>query len=441
MSTAAQKVMGLAPTQPPMHIPQLLTNGANWVLYKRRIKFALQTKPNLQRHLEGMEPTPMPPKPLSDKATNDEKKAYKEALSEYLTTKDEWTASNGSVIQQIISTIPDTVFIQIQHLKTVGAMWAALKKDFEGHTQAVQNELHNQLVNTKCSENKSVRDHLDRMQYMYSELAGMGVPVPDKEYSTWLVQSMPKLYRSFFANVQSTSDITGIPLTPTIIVTQAVSEYDSRQLKNQPKHGSAPTRDQVLYFFAPNSGHSSGQCGKCGEKKDNKCTCFNCGEAGHFKHDCKKPKKDADNSKGSSSGGASQGTNAGLGKAPAQSVSIAEVKEDALPLKDGYLAVAFVGYTGDTQGAILVSGCTTHISPYRDLFTNYTPIDSIPITAANQTSFQAVGRGNIQMTWPNGSHSMHITLWNVLHCLGIVFTLVLMSVMDCTRYMFALKGG
>jgi hypothetical protein len=133
--------MGPVPIQTPIAIPQLLSNGTNWVLYKRRIGFTLQTKPQLQRHLEGTEPVPAALKPLSNKATNDEKKAYKEVLTEYLTSRDEWIVSDGLVIQQIIGTIPDTVFIRIQHLTTVGAMWKALKKDFKGCTQAVQNEL------------------------------------------------------------------------------------------------------------------------------------------------------------------------------------------------------------------------------------------------------------------------------------------------------------
>ncbi|KAI9450740.1 hypothetical protein BJY52DRAFT_1094481, partial [Lactarius psammicola] len=47
------------------------------------------------------------------------------------------------------------------------------------------------------------------------------------------------------------------------------------------------------------------------------------------------------------------------------------------------------------------SRCTAHISPYRELFTNYTPIDPIPITAANKTNFKAIGRGNMELLLPN----------------------------------------
>ena len=98
-----------------MAIPQLLPNGANWVLYKRRIDVALQPKPKLRRHLEGREPAPTPPTPIASTATNDEKKAYAKKVAEYNEKADEWEASDGLVIQQIVGSIPDAVFIRIQH--------------------------------------------------------------------------------------------------------------------------------------------------------------------------------------------------------------------------------------------------------------------------------------------------------------------------------------
>ncbi|KAH8998063.1 hypothetical protein EDB92DRAFT_1783191, partial [Lactarius akahatsu] len=81
------------------------------------------------------------------------------------------------------------------------------------------------------------------------------------------------------------------------------------------------------------------------------------------------------------------------------------------------------------------------ISPYRELFTNYTPIDPIPITAANKTNFQAVGRGNVEISLLNGGSTICLILQNVLHCPGIAFTLISMSVMDRAGYTFMTKSG
>ena len=67
--------------------------------------------------------------------------------------------------------------------------------------------------------------------------------------------------------------------------------------------------------------------------------------------------------------------------------------------------------------------------------------DSIPITAANKTHFQAVGRGDIEVALPNGKENTRMLLHNVLHCPGIAFTLVSMSVMDRAGYSFTLKNS
>ena len=91
---------------------------------------------------------------------------------------------------------------------------------------------------------------------------------------------------------------------------------------------------------------------------------------------------------------------------PQQLVSIAEVKEPSPPPVTVYLVVMLAGYTGEVQGAIFDSGCTVHVSPYHELFTNYTPIDSIPITAVNKTYFQVIGRGNVEVALPNGGGMM-----------------------------------
>jgi hypothetical protein len=117
-----------------------------------------------------------------------------------------------------------------------------------------------------------------------------------------------------------------------------------------------------------------------------------------------------------------------------------EIK-DTSPASSVFSAVAFSGYTAETRVAILDSGCTVHVSLYRDLFTNYTPINSIPITAANKTYFQAIGRGDVEIALPHGRETTCMVLRNVLHCPGIAFTLISMSVMDRAGYSFTLKNS
>jgi hypothetical protein len=265
--------------------------------------------------------------------------------------------------------------------------------------------MQNWLALAKCGENNNVCKHVDQMQYMHEELSGMGLVILDGKYMAMLTKSMPKSYGHFFAAILAATHTSGNTLAPDAVMDYAVSEFDRRQIENTPKQCSTTTGDTALYTFAMDSGHSR-QRGRCKGKGEEKRTCFNCGEAGHLKHDCQKPKKDGEKAKESGTGSASQSTGTGTSKAPLPLASIAEVKKPTPPPRDVYSVAAFTSYTGEVRGAIFDSSCMVHVSPYRELFTNYTPIDSIPITAANKTYFQAIGHSNIEVALPNGRETM-----------------------------------
>ena len=311
-------------------------------------------------------------------------------------------------------------------------MWDALQREFEGWTAFVQNDLRHKILLAKCGENENMRERTDQMRYMFEELAGMGIMISDEEYLAMLMRSMPNTYVNFLAPIISSAHAGRNPLSPYALMDYAVSEYDQRLIQNPPRQhgGGAPlTGDTALYSFVPDSGRS-GWRGKHKGKDNEKRTCFNCREAGHLKRNCQKPKKDGEKPKGSRNGNANQGTSTGAGKAPQQLVSIAEVKEPSPPPVTIYSAAALAGYTGEVRGMIFDSGCMAHVLPYHELFTNYTPIDSIPITAVNKTYFQAIGWGDIEVALSNGGDTTRMILRNVLHCPRIAFTLVSMSVMD-----------
>ncbi|KAH8986007.1 hypothetical protein EDB92DRAFT_1802202, partial [Lactarius akahatsu] len=136
--------MGPAPTEDSpnrSYVPKLLPNGANWISYKSRVIVALGSK-GLLRNLEGRAaPKPKPPVPLPSSHTATEAKAHKKAVEEYDALLDDWEAREYSAQQQIFSTISDSILIRIQNLKSAAEMWTVLKRDFEGRTQVVQNDL------------------------------------------------------------------------------------------------------------------------------------------------------------------------------------------------------------------------------------------------------------------------------------------------------------
>ena len=72
-------------------------------------------------------------------------------------------------------------------------MWDALRREFEGRTAFVQNDLRHKISLAKCGENENVCEHTDQMHYMFEELAGMGVVMGKFGSEPW---SEPELDRT-----------------------------------------------------------------------------------------------------------------------------------------------------------------------------------------------------------------------------------------------------
>jgi hypothetical protein len=59
------------------------------------------------------------------------------------------------------------------------------------------------------------------------------------------------------------------------------------------------------------------------------------------------------------------------------------------------------------------------MSPYREQFINYHPIDPHPILAANNCIFHAIGAGDLNIQVPNEGKFTPVILCNALHALEL----------------------
>jgi transposase InsO family protein len=77
------------------------------------------------------------------------------------------------------------------------------------------------------------------------------------------------------------------------------------------------------------------------------------------------------------------------------------------------------------------SGASTHMSPYRSLFTSFTEGSSVKVSVADDRILQAKGRGEMDICIPNGSEMTTRRIKNVLYVPDMSFTLV--SIRQITR--------
>ena len=87
------------------------------------------------------------------------------------------------------------------------------------------------------------------------------------------------------------------------------------------------------------------------------------------------------------------------------------------------------------------SGATFHMSPYIDAFTDFEFITPKPISAANNQTFKAIGKGNLRVKIPNGENFTTVTLRDVLYAPSIAFTLISLSRVDKAGYTTVIADG
>jgi hypothetical protein len=98
-------------------VPKLAVDRENWTTYKDRMQWSVDACGFLG-HLDGTEKKPVDPSTLSGRgvlwspSTADEVRE----LTVYKTALKEWCMGEAITKQQIASTIPDSLFIQVKNL-------------------------------------------------------------------------------------------------------------------------------------------------------------------------------------------------------------------------------------------------------------------------------------------------------------------------------------
>ncbi|KIO05099.1 hypothetical protein M404DRAFT_141744, partial [Pisolithus tinctorius Marx 270] len=80
------------------------------------------------------------------------------------------------------------------------------------------------------------------------------------------------------------------------------------------------------------------------------------------------------------------------------------------------------------------SGASSHMSSYHSKFLDYKPIIPKPITAADNHTFHAIGKGDLAISLPNGTAQTHIQLKDMLYAPKMGITLVSVSKLDVAGY-------
>ncbi|GBE85505.1 hypothetical protein SCP_0800220 [Sparassis crispa] len=422
-------------------VPKLAADGSNWITYKERM-FTVMGSRGLLRHLQGTARRPPNPPPFpmpspaqaamtasttpataaSTTATTGTgttttsattTPAARQAQSsmtpeEYLKTVeaaeqklDEYVQKEYAARQQIYGTISDQLLLRVKKLGTAADVWLAVQNEYESKSDMYSGALRTRLQNTKCEEGADVRAHLDTLAKMREELASMGAPISDADFSAHVFASLLETFSPLLQALSTAARAAKTTLSADDLLASILEEHDRRKAHLKPESAL--------------SGHFLRDCWREGGGKE-----------GQGPKD-QSPKKD---SSGSKNAKGKPAANAAVGDSATDHAFTATFDSTALAAKPSEVKVE-----------VYDSGATRHMSPYRDAFVTFKAISLKPITAADGRKFHATGEGTMRIEIPNGDQSMTVMLKDVLDAPEIAFALISIARADAAGYSTTFENG
>jgi len=269
----------------PNSVPKLDPRGENWAIFKIRFQNAMEAKEKWA-HFDDQQKRP------TDAA---------EAA--------EWDKNERMAKYMLTQRLPDSTVVRIQKCKNVAEQWSANVKEYTEKGESAQTEMRRDFMETKCGASVDVRQFLSDLRTRKEEIIACGVNVDNDDYRVTIIRAIPKDLADFASSTLSAARLINPtkPVNPDNLITQISEEYDRRRArapKNPPnqKSNRRSGGDDVALAATP---AKKGQGLTRG-------TCWNCGEKGHFKHQCPKPPKPKKN----------DGAAAGKSSAPAGSANV-----------------------------------------------------------------------------------------------------------------------
>ena len=196
-------------------VTKLVADGSNWVTYRNRMIWAVNLR-GLGEHLTS---------PTISQAYQDVGNVGN------VTPQMRWDLDQAVVKQLIAVSIPDTVFNSIKSKTSAKEVWDELKKLYEGRTSLILVDLGRRLQMTRCAEEDSIREHFDHLSNLHQQLAAMGKSVPETEYASILMGSLPSSYQPTLSTIATAAEMSGVTPTSATVTKLAIDEYDRRTLK------------------------------------------------------------------------------------------------------------------------------------------------------------------------------------------------------------------
>ncbi|KAL5810413.1 hypothetical protein ACOSQ4_026981 [Xanthoceras sorbifolium] len=255
------------------------------------------------------------------------------------------------------------------------------------------------------AEGASVAQHLNEHNTITTQLSSVEIEFDEEVRALILLSSLPDSWNATVTAVSSSSgnnklkfdDVRDLVLSEEIRRRESGEASSSSALHTESR---GRTSERSSYRSRSKSRRGKSRSGK----KD--FSCYNCGKKGHFKRDCRAPKKDT-------------GTQ--------ESANVTEEAGDAMILS----------VNSPIESWILDSGASFHATPCREIMENYASGNFGKVHLADDETLKIVGKGDIRLKLPNGSTWK---LQGVRHIPGLKRNLISIGQLDGEGYCTTFSG-
>jgi gag-polypeptide of LTR copia-type/Zinc knuckle len=265
--------------QLPSSVPKLDPSGLNWAIFSVQFRDAVEAK-GFWGHFDGSEACPVP--------VNEQ-----EPTNEETANINQWKKNERSAKSLLTQKLPDSALMRVHMKPTVKARWDAISTEYTEKGAFAQTEMRAKFLGMKCPEKGNVRDFLDALRVKKEELATMGVTIDDQDYRSTIISSLPFSLANFASSqlVSARLYAASKTIAPDPLIQLIAEESDRQRAQRaawprQPKKDKGEVKEEAL-VATPGTGKDKSKFRK------QKGACWNCGEKGHLKSKCPKPKKES----------------------------------------------------------------------------------------------------------------------------------------------------
>jgi len=143
-----------------------------------------------------------------------------------ITPEMQWANDKATTMYTIVASIPNSMFTNIKSKITTKDVWDALKALYECHTQMVLVKTSQQLQTSRCSKDNNVCKHFNKLTNLREQLGVMGKSIPDNEYASILMGSLPESYTAILGSIAAAAEMSGTTVSAAVVVKIATDGYN-----------------------------------------------------------------------------------------------------------------------------------------------------------------------------------------------------------------------